>query len=96
MIKKIHELDNEAQVYLIGNNRSGGLDVVKKSELVQDIFQVQPDTTQNEIIRWINDKEIDVILDPAGSGTTLNIVIALDKSNAKKIFRSFDACHLTK
>ena len=96
MIKKIHELDNEAQVYLIGNNRSGGLDVVKKSELVQDIFQVQPDTTQNEIIRWINNKKIDVILDPAGSGTTLNIVMALDKSNVKNIFRSFEICHLTK
>jgi len=87
MIKSISKIDPEAEVFLIGDNRWSGLEVLRGTALVKDIFLISKNSDKEGILSWINNKKVDVILDPPGSYTPNRIFQTFYESNAKRIVK---------
>lgn len=90
MIKSISKIDPEAEVFLIGDNRWGGLEVLRGTALVKDIFSISKNSDNDGILSWINNKKFDVVLDPPGTYTPNRIFQIFYESNAKRIVRCLE------
>lgn len=96
MIRMIHKLDDDAEVFIIGDNRWGGLEVVRNSNLIDEIFDVESVDSKKSILDWINEQEFDAVFDPLGSFPPAWIIDIFYKSNCKKIYRHIDIKNLIK
>lgn len=87
MINKIHELDQEASIDLIGNNRTTAMEILKDSPLIFESKMLPTKVNLKIILHtigWINRRKYDVIFLPFSS-TPVWLYFAINFCNAKKI-----------
>ena len=61
MLMKIHKLDHSAEVYIVGDNRWGALDLLEIAPFINGVFNIKNEDRKS-VKSWVNHMEFDVTL----------------------------------
>ena len=98
LISAIHRYDDSACIDLIGDDRFGALECVKRSPLLREVKFVPLALSMKEklkIISWLNPKKYDVIFLPFDS-SPLWFIYAAYMSNAARVMQHIDIGNMSR